>query len=316
MKKMLMVFVLILMSFGISQAADSVAIALYNVTDGVAVENGGTIYATTKSGDTILYRLEMSVLNEVNLGGISLGLIYSSNGDLNINWEPQTGGWDSTGQSDWAVVVPTCRLNPAQGGSGSFDMTGLLVTMRSIDSVAPDSMIMGGVSLFNSLAAGSLQKMFEHYFSLGTPTVEVTLEIDSGKIGGAGDFVLVNTSGGNRKPNFSGKLTFTVSTESGVGDNGPAVAYSYSLGQNFPNPFNPATKVPYTLARKSEVNVSVFNILGQKVKTLVNAEELPGPHEVIWNGDDDGGNKVASGIYFYKIVTADYIATRKMVLMH
>ena len=87
------------------------------------------------------------------------------------------------------------------------------------------------------------------------------------------------------------------------------------LYQNYPNPFNPETVIAYQLPEGTEVEISIYNILGQKVKTLVNGRIDAGYHKVIWNGKDADGNDVSSGIYFYKINTDKFSETKKMLLM-
>lgn len=89
----------------------------------------------------------------------------------------------------------------------------------------------------------------------------------------------------------------------------------FQLAQNYPNPFNPTTTVKYYVASKSIVNLSVYNILGQRVATLVDREMDAGWQEVQWNGTDSDGNDVASGVYFYKMAAGDYVDTKKMLLM-
>jgi len=84
----------------------------------------------------------------------------------------------------------------------------------------------------------------------------------------------------------------------------------YSLHQNYPNPFNPRTTIRYALPEDTRVKLVIYNIAGQKIKTLVNEEKEAGYHESIWNGDD-----VAGGIYFCRLQAGDYVQTRKMVLL-
>jgi len=90
------------------------------------------------------------------------------------------------------------------------------------------------------------------------------------------------------------------------------------LYQNFPNPFNPTTTISFFTTENNEKNTDlvIYNLKGQKVKTLVN-EVLPaGEHSVVWNGDDDSGKKVSSGIYFYQLkVGKDFSETKKMLLL-
>jgi predicted secreted hydrolase len=84
---------------------------------------------------------------------------------------------------------------------------------------------------------------------------------------------------------------------------------------SYPNPFNPSTEISYTLPRACHVEVSVFNVLGQRVKTLVDEEQAAGLNSVTWNGTDEHGNKVTSGVYFYRIQAGGLTVTKKMILM-
>lgn len=95
-----------------------------------------------------------------------------------------------------------------------------------------------------------------------------------------------------------------------------SVPFAYSLNQNYPNPFNPTTTITYSLAEASEITLAVYNVLGQKVKTLVSGTyATAGTHVSRWNGLDEAGHKVASGVYFYKLEAGDYSAVKKMILM-
>jgi len=89
----------------------------------------------------------------------------------------------------------------------------------------------------------------------------------------------------------------------------------YELGQNYPNPFNPETNIQFALPEAGRVELEVYNVLGQKVITLVD-EQLPaGYHTVIWDGTDSRGMKVASGVYFYRIEANEFNSYRKMLLL-
>ena len=94
----------------------------------------------------------------------------------------------------------------------------------------------------------------------------------------------------------------------------------FSLGQNFPNPFNPSTTIAFELRPEYQVSeihasVKIYNLRGQLVKTLIDALLPPGRYEVIWDGRDCGGKKVASGIYLYSLKTSQGQTTRKMILL-
>ena len=91
--------------------------------------------------------------------------------------------------------------------------------------------------------------------------------------------------------------------------------YVTALRGNFPNPFNPETTVSFSLKQAQRVTVEIYNLLGQRVKTLVNEELAAGNHTYQWNGKDDAGHSAGSGIYFLKMRTGAYSATTKMVMM-
>ncbi len=89
----------------------------------------------------------------------------------------------------------------------------------------------------------------------------------------------------------------------------------FALEQNYPNPFNPITTIKYQLARNSEVSIVVYNVRGQKVATLVNSKQIAGKHTITWNGKNQDGNSVASGIYFIKMKAGDFSQIKKMTLL-
>jgi flagellar hook assembly protein FlgD len=87
------------------------------------------------------------------------------------------------------------------------------------------------------------------------------------------------------------------------------------LAKNHPNPFNPETKINFSLAKNGNVSLEVYNIKGQLIKTLQNGYTDAGEHSVVWIGDDENGQKVTSGIYFYRLQTENMSKTRKMLLL-
>jgi flagellar hook assembly protein FlgD len=98
-------------------------------------------------------------------------------------------------------------------------------------------------------------------------------------------------------------------------ENGTPAVNRTSLSQNYPNPFNPTTTISYSLAQPGNVELAVYNIKGQKVKTLVNERKEAGSHKVIWNGKNDTNKSVSSGIYFYQLSTYTKNMKKKMLLL-
>lgn len=87
------------------------------------------------------------------------------------------------------------------------------------------------------------------------------------------------------------------------------------LYTNYPNPFNPSTTIYYQLGMDGPVALEIYNVKGQKIKTLVNRNESSGYHSVIWDGSDESGQQVASGLYLYKLRTIKMVKTKKMMLL-
>jgi hypothetical protein len=154
----------------------------------------------------------------------------------------------------------------------------------------------------------------------------------------SGDYQFVGLPGGNycvfRDPQIipycfapldsdAFEINFAGTTEvSEAVDTSSLSPKTYHLYQNYPNPFNPTTKIPFTV-HSSQVTVhspipttlKIYNILGQKVRTLVDEPKEPGRYEAIWDGKDEDGNPVASGIYFYQLRIGGYCETKKMILV-
>jgi len=102
----------------------------------------------------------------------------------------------------------------------------------------------------------------------------------------------------------------------GVNDEGAAIPTMFFLADNYPNPFNPSTSISFGLPKDSFVKLEVFNLLGQKVKTLLAGNQRAGYKQIVWDGRDGAGKAVASGVYFYRLATdGDFEQTKKMLLV-
>jgi plastocyanin len=106
------------------------------------------------------------------------------------------------------------------------------------------------------------------------------------------------------------KGQIVVNTSSDVQTSNNNVPSSFDLSQNFPNPFNPSTKISFSLPQKSNFTLKIYNAIGQEIKTLVNGEADAGIHEIEFNGSN-----LASGIYFYRLSTPGFTDTKRLVLL-
>ena len=109
-------------------------------------------------------------------------------------------------------------------------------------------------------------------------------------------------------------LTITGSISTDIADEAE-VPTRFALGQNYPNPFNPETRIQYEVPTNTAVRLEVFNLLGRKVRTLVNEGQAAGVYSVTWNGTTDAGTSVATGVYVYRLQAGSFSQTRTMVLL-
>jgi len=143
--------------------------------------------------------------------------------------------------------------------------------------------------------------------------VTVTFQVKEG-VEGYGDLWLFNLTDGVAKAAVnSGGFSTVVTGVRMLG--GLEVPTDYALEQNYPNPFNMETEIVYQLPEAVYVNLSIYNSLGQKIRTLVSRNQVAGRYAARWDGRDEQGQEVTSGIYIYKLVTSDFVEPRKMLLI-
>jgi hypothetical protein len=92
--------------------------------------------------------------------------------------------------------------------------------------------------------------------------------------------------------------------------------HSFALAPNRPNPFNPATQISYEVPVKTHITITIYNLLGQEIATLVEAMHIPGLYSAVWSGKNQHGHQVASGIYLYRMNTeTGFTTTKRMTLL-
>lgn len=115
--------------------------------------------------------------------------------------------------------------------------------------------------------------------------------------------------------NYNFCIKAVAASQNSSGNNNNLVPLVTTLNQNYPNPFNPTTTISYQLPEDGKVELAIYNLKGQKVKTLTNETLDSGNHTAVWNGRDDNNKSVSSGIYIYKMKTNDNEETKKMILL-
>lgn len=250
---------------------------------------------------------------------------YPVNAGNNIfKWEYMKDSGTSSG-SDCAwiddVIFPSTG---EQTGTPAFviDTQSLefgTVQYNSIDTIP--------ITISNSGTASMLGNMsITSPFSLGEPTMPAQ-SLDY--VLGSGEPMTFNVNfAPTQQMEYSGELTitsddpFALSTiiplhgVGGIVDNeDPINPVITALHGNYPNPFNPSTSISYSVRENMPVQLVIYNMLGQKVKTLVDGPVEPGSHSISWNGRDNNNRPVASGVYFFKMHAGKYTSTKKMILM-
>ncbi|MFC1565056.1 FlgD immunoglobulin-like domain containing protein [candidate division KSB1 bacterium] len=108
--------------------------------------------------------------------------------------------------------------------------------------------------------------------------------------------------------------SFKVSVRKAV-EEGPEIPDRYFLDQNYPNPFNPETMIRFGLPNSGSVTLKIYNILGQEVRTVVDGFRNAGIHTVKWDGRNNTGQRVATGVYIYRLITSESMTVKKMIMI-
>jgi hypothetical protein len=185
-------------------------------------------------------------------------------------------------------------------------------------------LVICGVLLFFAWGAGGL--VTSHFGGIAVANAQTT-QLRNSVFGTAGSPA--------QSTNFSANGTMAQSTPIGVcvapgvalhagfwgiywvptGVDDTPAPYETRLYQNFPNPFNPSTTIEYSIAQPTRVEIVLFDVGGRKVKTLVDEVKSPGLHRVVWDGRNERGEQVASGIFFCRLRADAYSSVRKMILL-
>ena len=131
----------------------------------------------------------------------------------------------------------------------------------------------------------------------------------------SGEWAISACSGMYCVPSENGPYSLTISENVlNVFDNAD-LPNQYALLPNYPNPFNPQTTIDYQIPEAGHVTIDIFDLTGQKIRSLINQNINAGYHSVVWDGNDGSGNPISSGVYLYRILTDEFVNTRKMILM-
>jgi hypothetical protein len=231
---------------------------------------------------------KMYLINPDGLGrvcDIDLVVVQSDRERLIALGDLQLAASDSAGLE----LTPEAGLRVANyGAAATYDLI-----MRDLGDGILKEFEHAGITV----GANSEQELVPNWGNIGE--AELMVIIDDGIDGVADDTIYIS----NNSPLDADD------------EQGGILPYRFELAQNYPNPFNPSTRIEYSLPERSHVTISVYNVLGQLVCTLVDREQSAGWYEAIWDGTTASGEPVASGVYLYRFQAGDHVQTKKMLLL-
>nr|MBN2276243.1 T9SS type A sorting domain-containing protein [candidate division Zixibacteria bacterium] len=242
---------------------------------------------TGSPGQTVA--VNINAYNTEDIANMKLALIYGSN-DLIYNSTIFTG---TRGEAAISKIV----------SPSSQSLRHLLVTLIFDDDapLAPGTGVMATILFDIEASAPDGQVAIDSISYLGAQPLEITLTEDYGGL--------------TFTPRFTAGYV-EINSATAVEDNDNIlIPEHYALEQNVPNPFNPSTVISFDLPTASDIRLEVFNIIGQKVKTLVNGPMPAGHHKITFEGRGDNEQVLSSGVYFYRISAGEFHQSKKMTLI-
>jgi hypothetical protein len=261
--------------------------------------------------------------------------------DGGSNWETLIASTPNDGSWNWAPVTgptsTTCRVRicdtdgtPCDTSDSNFNITQLVFSVFA----SPDSqlVIQGDTAAFKvwvfglppnapctlsvfNLPPGATGQFRPPFIDAPNDTSILSIRTTNATPENVYD-IFIEARLLQYKPDTT-KVKLVVQSQSGVNDeNDQLIAPDkFALFQNQPNPFNPETRISYYLSEACKVELSIYNVLGRKVKILFDGYQTSGTKTLVWDGKDDQGNQLSSGIYFYRLQAGTFSQTRKMSLI-
>ena len=305
-------------------AGQPLAIA-WSTPNGVQAEHVNLEWTTAPAAPPVQEDCDALIAQSEALGSMELELAEPNVENTDDEWH--TIAWEvaNTGSFTWQVpleyhaaarlrVTLVSRGNKAGESEVPFSMEMTVPTrLKSFDVTIED---------------GAAVLRWETTLEVGTDAFTIVrAESENGAYARVADVQSSGSASGAtyevRDDGVAGNRTYWYKlrevAESGLGaEYGPyTVTYrvANSLAQNHPNPFNPTTTIGYSIAKDNEVMLTIYDVAGRKVRTLVNERQKADVYKLTWDGSNDAGTRVASGVYFYKLVAGNFVKTKKMVLL-
>ncbi len=257
------------------------------------------LVGTTSASQTSNYHLTVATLFNKTLDSTPLSTFYvSAVGTDGTRWDSNPASGTSEDN-----LVPTAPANVI-ASEGSSEQ-GSFAQLTWDESPDPDinyyAIVRGTVSGFEPSTAEVIGK-----------TAELQFDDENVNIGESLFYRIVAFDFSGNQGEFSDETTLMITDVAGSNSLIPS---EFALDQNFPNPFNPDTQISYDLPSSTDVFLKIYNIMGQEVRTIVDETQPAGQYTVLWDGKNNYGTRVSSGIYVYVIKAGDFVKSKRMTLL-
>jgi C1A family cysteine protease len=303
------------MNFSISNGQITINMTSDSSLDGSGPLVNLEVYTSGNVGDSTSIVFENFIFNE-GIPGVNTDndiFIY-----LECNSEVNVCINDTSATEGSTIQIPV-KIDDTSG----MDILGVELSITYNSSI---------IEAVEAGLSGTIGEGWSLEYNILTGRINVAMSSSGSPLTGSGNLIFIqfNTtgSGGDTTSLHFDLIRFNEGCPVATGDDGlctiqftnivdriNSIPTKFELLQNFPNPFNPMTTIHYALPKTVHVNLVVYDILGNKVKTLVNTKQTAGFKSLIWDGKDNSGHSVSSGLYIYKIHTPDFIKMRKMILL-
>ena len=282
-------------------------------------------YMLLKSGGMVLAQNSPIDFETGGYGATWTWTVFENGGNppLEIVTNPNTGGINSSATVAKFTALQAghpwagCEsLHGADIGSFSFDSTNCIIKIMVWKDVISDvgikfvdatSAAQPEIKVANTLINQWEELTFDFSSRIGVyPVVKDQIVIFS-------DFDLAGRTQDNIC--YFDNISFSPSNSVGVDNRSETFPQGFALEQNFPNPFNPSTTIDYELPENGLVNITIYDITGRHISTLVSSHQNAGYKSTQWNATNDSGEPVVAGLYLYRIEADNFVQTKKMILL-
>ncbi len=230
-----------------------------------------------------------------------------ANGPTGVETGSDQGTLDSAGSQNFGDTSLPVELSLFEALAGDAVVKIVWKTESEVDNL--------GFNVYRSTTEdGNYIRINETLIeSKGTPTTTTEYEFVDNKVrNGITYYYKLEDVSLNGEKNITGPVS--ARPDFGLTIDDGDIPEVYSLMQNYPNPFNPETVIRYDLPENTSVQLIIYDLLGREVRRLVDGEMTAGAKSITWDGLDNAGRQVSSGLYIYKIVAGEFVATKKMLL--